>query len=250
MTIQFNFELVKRFTVVSTLCLVSAVAVAQDAKPSPSTDTTTESKNSAKTAIENPIGLVQLIHNKSFVFPSIATSTGPMSVGDKFKLAAANTISPFTIFCAAGSAGINQALNSPKGWGQGGEAYADRFGAAMGRTASANVFGTGVLNSVFHEDPRFYVQKDLSFGNSIKYAVARLFVTKSDSGRSVLNVGDLAGPLGAEFLANTYYPYGARSTGDALVRYGYDMAAKAGGNLLKQYWPTINKRLLKPKDKN
>ena len=250
MAFQFNFELVKRFTIIFALCLVSVVAVAQDAKPSPSTDTSSTSKNSAMTTIENPMALIELIHNKSFVFPSIATSTGQMSVGDKFKLAAANTISPFTIICAAGGAGINQAENTPKGWGQGGEAYAKRFGAAMGRTASANVFGTGVLNSVFREDPRFYVKKDLSFGNSVKYAVVRLFVTKSDSGRSVLNVGDLAGPLGAEFLANTYYPRGDNSTGDALVRYGWDMATKAGGNLLKQYWPTINKRLLQPKDKN
>jgi len=249
-TFQFNFELVKRFTIISALCLVSVVAVAQDPKPSPSTDTTSASKNDSKGAIENPLELVQLIHNKSFAFPSIATSTGPMSVGDKFKLSVANSVSPFTILCAAGGAGINQALNSPKGWGQGGEAYGKRFGAAMARTASANVFGTGVLNSVFREDPRFYVQKDLSFGNSIKYSVARLFVTKSDSGKAVLNVGDLVGPLGAEFLANTYYPHGDRSTGDALVRYGWDMATKAGGNLLKQYWPTINKRLLQPKDKN
>ena len=242
MAFHFNSQVAKQLASIFALCLLSIVAVAQDAKPS--ADTASAPKND-----KNPMGLVQLTQNKSFLFPAIASSTGPMSVGDKFKLSVANTVSPFTILCAAGSAGFNQAWNSPEGWGQGGEAYGKRFGAAMARTASANIFGTGILNSVFHEDPRFYVKKDLSFGNSVKYSVARIFVTKSDSGKATLNVGDLVGPLGAEFLANTYYPPGDRSTGDALVRYGWDIAAKIGGNLLKQYWPTINKKLLQPKDK-
>ena len=117
----------------------------------------------------------------------------------------------------------------------------------MARAASANFFGTFVLASVLREDPRFYVKKDLSFGASVKYSLVRVLVTRTDSGKDTLNISGLVGPLGAEMLANTYFPPGNRSTGDALVRFGYDMLWRAAGNMMKQYWPTINKKLLKPK---
>ena len=63
-----------------------------------------------------------------------------------------------------------QAVNNPAGWGQGWDAYGQRFGADMARVASYNFFGTFVIASVTHEDPRFYVRKDLNFGQSVEYA--------------------------------------------------------------------------------
>jgi hypothetical protein len=158
-----------------------------------------------------------------------------------------NSVAPSTILAAAAGAGWNQAFDTPEGYGQGAEGYGKRFGSSMARVASSNFFGTFVLASVLREDPRFYVKKDLSFGASVKYSLVRVLVTRTDSGKDTLNISGLVGPLGAEMLANTYFPAGNRSTGDALVRFGYDMLWKAAGNMLKQYWPTINKKLLKPK---
>ena len=87
---------------------------------------------------------------------------------------------------------------SPSGWGQGWDAYGQRFGADMARVASYNFFGTFVIASVTHEDPRFYVRKDLNFGQSVEYAANRLVITRSDSGEQVVNYAGLLGPLAAK----------------------------------------------------
>ena len=41
----------------------------------------------------------------------------------------------------------------------------------MARGASNNVFGTFLIASVLREDPRFYVKKDLTFKQAVKYMV-------------------------------------------------------------------------------
>ena len=47
----------------------------------------------------------------------------------------------------------------------------------------------------------------------------------------------------AEGLANVYYPDNYQTVGNTFSRYGYDLAAIAGSNLLRQYWPRINRKL-------
>jgi hypothetical protein len=113
----------------------------------------------------------------------------------------------------------------------------------MARAASDHIFGTFLIASVLREDPRFYVKKDLSFKQSVKYAAVRVAVTRSDSGDRVVNFAGLLGPLAGEALANTYYPEGSRGVGDTFIRYASDLGWKFGANLLKQYWPNINKKL-------
>jgi hypothetical protein len=43
----------------------------------------------------------------------------------------------------------------------------------------------------------------------------------------------------AEGLANVYYPDRNRTVGDTLFRYGLDLASRAGGNMLREYWPVF-----------
>ena len=54
-----------------------------------------------------------------------------------------------------------QATDRPSGYHQGWEGYGKRLGADMARAASENLFGTFLLASVLHQDPRFYVKKNL-----------------------------------------------------------------------------------------
>ena len=51
------------------------------------------------------------------------------------------------------------------------------------------------------------------------------------------------GSLAGEALANTYYPKGSRGAGDIFVRYASDQGWRFGANMLRQYWPRINKKL-------
>ncbi|MGA9963787.1 MAG: hypothetical protein WBQ10_01155 [Terriglobales bacterium] len=113
----------------------------------------------------------------------------------------------------------------------------------MARSASANLFGTFLIASALHEDPRFYVKKHYTFTRSVKYAAERIVITRSDSGERVVNFADTLGPLAGEALADTYYPEGNRGVSSTFIRYGSDLGWKFGGNLLRQYWPRINRKL-------
>jgi len=188
-------------------------------------------------------GLYNLLDKKSVVFPDIAAGTEPLSPGQKFELFVDNSISVHMVTWAALGSGIGQASNSPTGFGQGGEAYAKRFGSAMARHSSSEFFETFMLASALHEDPRFFPEVNPSLGQSIKYSLQRLFVTRNDAGHDVANVSGLLGPALGEGLANAYWPERNRTVGDTLMRYGLDLASRAGGNMLREYWPVVYRKL-------
>jgi len=105
------------------------------------------------------------------------------------------------------------------------------------------MLGTFLLASALHQDPRFFVRNDLNFGGSLKYAIRRVFVTRGDSGDPEFNWSGLLGMMGAEGLANVYYPHSYRTAENTFSRFGFDMLGNAAGNLLRQYWPRINRKL-------
>jgi hypothetical protein len=228
--------------------LICNFGVAQQSQPEPVPDAPVPSQQTQTTStpfnpIQGGVGLFKLLDRKSLVFPDLATSKGPLSGLQKFELAANNSVGLATIGGALIGSAYNQAVDSPSGYGQGGDAYAKRFGSDMARAASINMFGNFLLATTLHQDPRFFVKKDLSFKQSVEYAAVRVVITGTDAGKDQVNYSGLIGPLMAEGLANVYYPDENRSAGETLTRYASDLGWKFGGNLLRQYWPTINKRL-------
>ncbi|MFZ1132030.1 MAG: hypothetical protein WBV31_07630 [Terriglobales bacterium] len=190
-----------------------------------------------------PVALYNLLQKKSIVFPDIAYSTDRLSPGQKFELFVDNSISVDSVTWAALGSAVGQADDSPTGFPQGWEGYGKRFGADMARQASGEFFGTFLLASAMHEDPRFYAEINPSFLHAVKYSVQRVFIMRNDDGREVVSWSRLGGPLLAEGLANVYYPDRNRSVGDTLFRFGLDLASRAGGNMLREYWPTVLRKV-------
>jgi len=197
----------------------------------------------AANPIRGGVVVVRLLERKSLVFPDLATNQGPLTSWQKFKLAANNSVAFSTIANAAGGAAYGQAVNSPSGYGQGAEGYGKRLGAEMARNASENLFGSFLLASALHQDPRFYVRENLSFMQSVEYSAGRVIFTRRDSGEKEINYSGLIGPLMSEGLANAYYPDQNRTVGSTFTRYASDIGWRFGGNLLRQYWPSINRKL-------
>ena len=177
--------------------------------------------------------------NKSFFFPDIATSPGPLSTGEKFRLFVNQSISPPYIIAASVSAAFGQARDVPQGYGQGWDAYGSRFGASMARASSNSFFGTFLFASLLHQDPRFFPQSKPSFWRAAKYSAQRIVLTRDDSGKDVVNTSGMLGPLAAEGLANAYLPQSERTAGKTLTRFASDLAWQFGGNMFKDYWPTL-----------
>jgi hypothetical protein len=228
-------------------CFICVRTIAQERPPdAPSSSATspgTQSGPQNDTDQQGKLAFVELVQKKSLVFPDLARDEKRLTSWQKFQLAANNSVALSTAGVAIIAAGWGQAVDHPSGYGEGGEAYGKRFGADMARSASDNLLGTFLIASVLREDPRFYVKRNLSFKQTVKYAAIRLVVTRSDAGHSAPNFAGLLGPLASEELANTYYPEDSRSAGSTFLRYASDLGWRFGGNVLRQYWPRINKKL-------
>jgi hypothetical protein len=218
-----------------------AGSVAQDA-PKPSGQNESLGKQ-VSGAAKKPVQLFNLLDRKSIFFPDIAADTNPLSPGQKFEIFVDNSISVHTILWSGLGSAVGQADNSPTGFGQGWDAYGKRFGSSMARQASSQFFGTFVLASALHQDPRFFPEVNPGFFQAVKYSVQRLFVTRSDDGLRVMNTSGLVGPLLGEGLANAYWPDPNRTVGDTFFRYGLDLATRTGGNMLREYWPVLYRKM-------
>lgn len=184
-----------------------------------------------------------ILSRRSFFFPDLAYTSKPLNSAQKFLLATDESIAPSALIVAAMSAGITQARNSWPGYGQGWNAYGKRYGATLALNASTDMFGTFLLPSVLHHDPRYFVLSQGTFSQKLGHALKSVLVTRTDSGRRAMNISGLLGPLGAEGLANTYLPDGERTASQTFERFGIQLAVVAGGNVAKEFWPVIFKTL-------
>jgi len=245
--------------VLAAICLgTTAAALAQDtakpqiqASPSPAAQPppgqTPADQGPNAPVPPKPVALYNLLQNKSVVFPDIAYSTERLSAWQKFELAVDNSVSVDTIGSALLGSAVGQADDAPTGFGQGWGAYGKRFGSDMARSASSEMFGTFLLASALHEDPRFYAEINPGFFHAMKYSLKHVFVMQNDDGRQVVAWSRLAGPAMAEGLANVYWPERNRTVGDTLFRYGLDLATRATGNMLREYFPVLVGKMSHPR---
>jgi hypothetical protein len=173
-------------------------------------------------------------------------ATASASLRPEFKLAA-QYLNPYTFAFVAAEAGINQARNHPKDYGQGAEGYGKRYGAGLADGLSDGIFVTGVYPSLFHQDPRYYRLGDGSFSQRAEYAVTRILVTQQDSGRKAFNVSEILGSFSSAALAVTYYPRNERDFSDVAQRAGIQFAFDAGFDLVKEFYPEIERKFFRKK---
>jgi hypothetical protein len=196
-----------------------------------------------KANTQNSKTTLGILSRRSFFFPDLAHTETSLTSGQKFLLAADESIAPSALIVAAMSAGINQARDSWPGYGQGWNGYGKRYGATLALNASTDMFGTFLLPSVLHHDPRYFVLAHGSFAQKIGHALKSVLVTRTDAGGQAVNISGVLGPLGAEGLANTYLPDAERTAGQTFERFGIHLAVVAAGNVAKEFWPAIFKTL-------
>jgi hypothetical protein len=186
---------------------------------------------------------IDVLGKRSIFFPELAHDRGPLDARQKFELAIDETIAPSRFIDSAFTAGISQARDSLSGYGQGWSGYGKRYGSSVASNASSHLFGTFLLPSVLHEDPRYFVKIFGTPRSRILYALTRVVVTRTDDGRSTFNWANVMGGLMAEGLATSYLPDSERTTAKTFTRFGVRIGFGALDNVVKEYWPTIFKSL-------
>src|SRR4029077_7019402 len=105
-------------------------------------------------------------------YVSYVPNAAPLAPKQKFKLAWKQMVDPVTFGLTGAIAGIQQAQNDFRGFGQGAQGYAKRYGAAYAADATGTLIGAAILPSILKQDPRYFYKGTGSKRSRVLYAVA------------------------------------------------------------------------------
>ena len=170
-------------------------------------------------------------------YVSYIPNAAPLNTRQKFQLAAKTIVDPFTLVVVAGTAGVQQAQNHFREYGQGAQGYAKRFGAVYADTASGTLIGGAVLTSLFKQDPRYFYKGTGSAPSRFLYAVANAFICKGDNGRWQPGYSNILGTLAAAGISNLYYPPNDRQGVElTFENAGIGIGVTAATNVLQEFF--------------
>jgi hypothetical protein len=219
---------------------------APQSQPAPTKDET--DKQVGKSKLEKETGTV---NDRIFeVMPNYGTvetakDLPALTTGQKYRLATAGVFDYFTFPFNGVLAAIDQANNSPKSWGQGWGAYGQRYGASFADNGIGTYMTVAVFPSLLHEDPRYYQMAKGSFSHRAYHAVNRLFVTRTDSGKTRFNYSEIVGNAAAAALSNVYHAPEDRTVGRNVGTLGMLIMWDGLSNELKEFWPDIRRKVFR-----
>ena len=173
-------------------------------------------------------------------------ATPPLTPKQKWLFFLTETRDPFNILSAALGAGLSQADNQTPKYGEGGVAYAKRFGAAFGDFTSQSLFGDALLACAFRQDPRYFRKgPQTKFVPRVLYSLSRIVVARRDSGRPTVNASGLLGMAMGIGLSNLYYPSASRTGTVMATRVGTSLTGWAIGNVAAEFWPDVHQKFFR-----
>ena len=167
----------------------------------------------------------------------------PQSIKEKFMTTTEDSFDYSSIAIPAALAGYGLANNSFPEFGTGAAGYGRYLWHSAIDQTSENYMVEFVVPVLTHEDTRFYTLENGSFVKRTGYALSRAFITRSDSGASVVNLSEILGSGASAGLSNAYYPARERSFSNTGTQWGIDLGIDAAAYVAKEFWPDINRHL-------
>ncbi len=259
--------------------LAPATSQAQDGSSSSDSPTTSTQKTAAgktdaqKKDAANAEGKNAGTSNDRlfFALPNFLTlqnagQVPPLTSGQKFHVVLRSAFDPIQFAWYGFLSGLSQAENSEPGYGQGWDGYAKRYGSAFADGTIENFMTSAVFPSLLHQDPRFFQESEGSFSHRAEYAVSRIVVTRTDSGKSQFNYSEIVGSaLAATVSTNSYHPRAFittrynpatggltyvhnesdRTLSNTLSVWGSQVGYDTITIVIKEFWPDIQRKLKK-----
>jgi hypothetical protein len=177
-----------------------------------------------------------------------AGNVPPLSAGEKFKVTARSSFDPAELVWYGALAGIAQAENDEPAYGQGAEGYAQRYAVRFADGTIENFMTRAVFPSLLREDPRYFQLGQGGFWHRTWYAVSRIFITRTDSGHNRFNFSEILGSASAGAISTySYHLADERNLGSASSVWATQVGWDTLGNVVKEFWPDIRRKIHKPK---
>ncbi len=163
-----------------------------------------------------------------------------LSPKEKFAIARADSFDRGTLFLAAVFGANSQRTNADPSFGQGVTGYAHYFGAAYGDAVIGNYMTEAIYPTLLHQDPRYFRRGVGSKWSRLEYAMGQIFWTHTDSDGTQFNYSEILGNSTAVAISEAYYPDN-RNVSDAASRLGMQLGVDMASNVLKEFWPDVNR---------
>jgi hypothetical protein len=165
----------------------------------------------------------------------------PLSVKQKFYIGYKDSTDYPIYFLSGMFAGIAQAEGTNRSYGGGARGFGLRLGAAYADQGVANLMTESLFPALLREDPRYFRRGTGSIGSRTRYALTRIFVTRTDSGSARFNFSEVLGNS-ASVAVSTLYSPDTRAMSAGLQKLGIQLATDAAGGVLKEFWPDVKRR--------
>jgi hypothetical protein len=166
----------------------------------------------------------------------------PLTEKDKLKIRTWRIIRPESLLLDGVSAGLNEWKNDPGAWGRDADGAAKRFGSAFGRSGVREMTGFG-LDAVLHTDPRIYRSTHTNFSGRLFDALSQVVVTHTDSGGRAPAFATVGSAFAAGQIQTIWMPANDAHVKDGLASAGVILMGDAARNVIREFWPDINRKL-------
>lgn len=196
------------------------------------TQTTAEiAQDEIKIATQQRIG--GLIPN---FFTVYNLDAAPLNSKQKLELAGRSLFDPATFVINGMIAGVGQAQNTNKGFGQGAQGYAKRYGAGFVSYGTGLVIEKVVLTTLTRQDPRYFVKGTGSGSSRALWAISRTVICRGDNKKFQFCYSSLANRFGTGFVTRNFFPASARDSNAVLLRSSaIGLGIEAIGNLFQEF---------------
>ena len=179
----------------------------------------------------------------NFLTMESADNIPPLTAGQKFKVVGRSLIDPSEFVLIGVVAGQGQASDSSPTYGQGAQGYAKRYGTAYADNAIENFMASAVVPSLLHQDPHYYQLGHGSFVRRAGHALARVVITRTDSGKKQFNYSEVFGAgIAATISTYSYHPESERSFGNVAGVWSTQIGWDVASYMIKEFWPDLRKK--------
>lgn len=167
----------------------------------------------------------------------------PMTPRQKAFLAATNVADPGNLAVVALSSAIYTASNSHSPYGPGVIGFGKNYGYALSQGATGEFFGTWLIPTLGHQDPRYHRMPGAPIGKRILHALSHTLVSQHDDGSPMPNYATLLTyPISAE-IANLYVPGLHTGAGATAGRVAIGLASDPSEALIGEFLPDVARRI-------
>jgi hypothetical protein len=163
----------------------------------------------------------------------------PLTSQQKGYLAIHNLATPGSLLTIAAVSAFTIGIDSHTAYGPGLKGFGKNVGVSLLQDATGEFFGTYLIPSIAHQDPRYYRMSHASIPRRFFYAVSRTFVANNDDGSQMPNYATLLTyPINAE-LSNLYVPGIHSDASSTVARIAIGLGTDPVNNLITEFLPDV-----------